>query len=140
MTSPTSTTTLPLELTLPWPPSVNTYWRHANGKVLLSKAGRTYQSNAMAAIYDACNGRVETIETEPLAVVIELYNPCGVHAWDVDNRVKPVLDALEKSGVVKNDSQFRGVLLIDKGVDVLGTRSGRAIVTIARNIEWEALS
>lgn len=140
MASPTSTLTLPLKLTLPWPPSVNTYWRHANGKVLLSKAGRAYKANAMAAITDALDGRIDTIETKPLVVVIELYNPCGVHAWDVDNRAKAVLDALEKSGVVGNDSQFRAVVLIDRRVDVLGPRSGRAIVTIARNLEWEVVS
>lgn len=141
MASPTSRTlTLPLTLTLPWPPSVNTYWRHVNGKVLLSKAGRAYKANAMAAIFDDCNGHVETIETKPLVVVVELFNPCGVHTWDVDNRHKAVLDALQKSAVVKNDSQFRAVLLIDRGVDVLGPGSGRAVVTIARNIEWEAVA
>ena len=91
----------------------------------------------MAAIFDAFNGRVETIETKPLVAVIELYNPCGVNRWDVDNRAKAVLDAVEKAAVVKNDSQFRAVLLIDRGVD---DGAGRAVVTIARDIEWEAVS
>ncbi|MCZ6655606.1 MAG: RusA family crossover junction endodeoxyribonuclease [Planctomycetota bacterium] len=139
MASPTSTTTLPLTLTLPWPPTVNHYWVPSNGKLSLTKAGRVYKDNAMAAIIDACNGHIATIEIIQLVAVIELYNPCGVHNWDVDNRAKAVLDALEKSRVVKNDSQFRAVLLIDRGVDE-ARGPGRAVVTIARNIEWEAVS
>lgn len=141
MASPTSRTLaeLPLKLTLPWPPTANHYWYPLNGKFLLTKAGKAYKSNAMAAIYDAWYGRVETIETKPLVAIIRLHNPCGVHNWDVDNRNKAVLDALEKSGVVKNDSQFRAVLTIDGGVDVLGPRSGRAIVIIARDIKWEVV-
>ena len=29
-------------LSLPWPPSVNVYWRHVGAKVLISAEGRAY--------------------------------------------------------------------------------------------------
>jgi crossover junction endodeoxyribonuclease RusA len=32
-----------IELTLPFPPSVNTYWRTFNGRMLISKKGREYR-------------------------------------------------------------------------------------------------
>jgi crossover junction endodeoxyribonuclease RusA len=32
-----------IELTLPWPPTVNTYWRNFNGRVLISAKGREYR-------------------------------------------------------------------------------------------------
>ncbi|EPQ7564944.1 crossover junction endodeoxyribonuclease, partial [Escherichia coli] len=46
-----------MKLILPFPPSVNTYWRHPNkgafaGKSLISEAGRKFQSAACAAIVE----------------------------------------------------------------------------------------
>ncbi|EKH9315146.1 TPA: crossover junction endodeoxyribonuclease, partial [Escherichia coli] len=46
-----------MKLILPFPPSVNTYWRHPNkgafaGKSLISAAGRKFQSAACAAIFE----------------------------------------------------------------------------------------
>ncbi|EDG4902102.1 crossover junction endodeoxyribonuclease, partial [Salmonella enterica subsp. enterica serovar Cerro] len=46
-----------MKLILPFPPSVNTYWRHPNkgafaGKSLISAAGRKFQSTACAAIVE----------------------------------------------------------------------------------------
>ncbi|MWQ97443.1 crossover junction endodeoxyribonuclease, partial [Escherichia coli] len=46
-----------MKLILPFPPSVNTYWRHPNkgafaGKSLISSAGRKFQSAACAAIVE----------------------------------------------------------------------------------------
>ena len=33
-----------IRLELPYPPSVNTYWRSVAGRVLISKAGRMYRA------------------------------------------------------------------------------------------------
>ncbi|MGQ7093073.1 RusA family crossover junction endodeoxyribonuclease, partial [Escherichia coli] len=46
-----------MKLTLPFPPSVNTYWRAPNsgplkGRHLISARGRAYQSAACAAIVE----------------------------------------------------------------------------------------
>ncbi|ECD4797487.1 crossover junction endodeoxyribonuclease, partial [Salmonella enterica subsp. enterica serovar Cotham] len=46
-----------MKLTLPFPPSVNTYWRHPNkgpfaGKNLISVAGRKFRSATCAAIIE----------------------------------------------------------------------------------------
>ncbi len=46
-----------MKLILPFPPSVNTYWRHPNkgafaGKSLISAAGRKFQSAACAAMVE----------------------------------------------------------------------------------------
>lgn len=36
-------------LILPWPPSVNTYWRTFRGRMLISAHGRDYRVRAVAA-------------------------------------------------------------------------------------------
>jgi hypothetical protein len=46
-----------MKLTLPFPPSVNTYWRAPNkgplkGRHMISEAGRRFQSDACAAIIE----------------------------------------------------------------------------------------
>lgn len=40
----------PLVLTLPWPPTVNTYYRHVGHKVLISAAGRAYRESVAAVV------------------------------------------------------------------------------------------
>jgi crossover junction endodeoxyribonuclease RusA len=32
-----------IEITLPWPPSVNTYWRNFDGRMIISAKGREYR-------------------------------------------------------------------------------------------------
>ena len=32
-----------IEITLPWPPTVNTYWRNFNGRTIISAKGREYR-------------------------------------------------------------------------------------------------
>ena len=32
-----------IELTLPWPPTVNTYWRNFGGRTIVSAKGRSYR-------------------------------------------------------------------------------------------------
>ena len=81
--------TLP-PLVLPYPPSANVYYRHANGRMLLSREGREYKTRVAVAL----------ILTEPrpvpgrgpIGVRLDLYRPRK--AGDADNRIKPILDAL----------------------------------------------
>lgn len=68
-----------MKLTLPFPPSVNTYWRAPNkgplaGRHLVSAAGRKYQSEACAAIVEQLR-RLPKPSTTPAAVAITLFPP-----------------------------------------------------------------
>lgn len=40
-----------MKLTLPFPPSVNGYWRSTNQGMKISAPGRCFRVNAIAAIY-----------------------------------------------------------------------------------------
>lgn len=73
-----------MKLILPFPPSVNTYWRHPNkgafaGKSLISEAGRKFQSAACAAIVEQLR-RLPKPTSAPASVEIVLFPP--------DNNIK----------------------------------------------------
>lgn len=106
---------------LPYPPSVNTYWRNFRGNTVLSKAGREFKTAVSECVIEQnvpkfCNKRLE--------VTIWLY-PRSKVVTDLDNRLKAVLDGLEDAGVYDNDGQIdilmiqRGAIRKGGGVDVM---------------------
>ena len=88
---------------LPFPPSLNTYYRNVRGRMLLSAAGRQYKLDVLAHVLTACKGKPDPM-TGRLSVNIQLHNRAN-RSYDIDNRPKAILDALEESGVFVNDSQ-----------------------------------
>lgn len=103
-----------MKLTLPFPPSVNTYWRAPNkgplaGRHLISAAGRKYQSDACAAIIEQLR-RLPKPSTTPAAVAIILFPP-DQRRRDLDNYNKALFDALTHAGVWEDDSQVKRMLV-----------------------------
>ena len=90
-----------LRLDLPYPPSVNTYWRNWRGRMVISKAGRAYQD----AVLKALRGRTYGIINKPVSILI-LVNPPDRRKRDIDNIQKALFDALTKARVWKDDSQI----------------------------------
>ena len=89
-----------VSLQLPWPPSVNRYWRHVNGRVLISREGRAYRKVVAAA----CHG-VRGLGGARLGVDVVLQPP-DRRRRDIDNVLKSLLDALEHAGVYDDDGQI----------------------------------
>lgn len=90
-------------LVLPWPPTVNTYWRHVpmRGSVrsLISRKGRAYR--------DVVQATVRGTRTTPgrLAVVL-LAHPPDRRRRDLDNLPKAILDSLQHAGVIEDDGDI----------------------------------
>lgn len=96
---------------LPWPPSVNHYWRHVGRKTLLSAEGRSYRRTVAAALLDQSTelGFIAgitrpTIYTAALAVTITAHQADG-RRRDLDNLIKATLDALQHAGLYEDDNQ-----------------------------------
>lgn len=102
-----------IELELPWPPSVNHYWRHVRGATLISREGRTYRMLVLAAWLQAGRPRVDG----RLALTILAHAP-DRRRRDLDNIAKAPLDALAKAGVYADDSQIDRLVITRGGVDV----------------------
>lgn len=103
-----------MKLTLPFPPSVNTYWRAPNkgplkGKHLISEGGRRFQSEACAAIIEQLR-RLPKPSSTLCAVEIMLYPPDN-RRRDIDNYSKGLFDALTHAGVWEDDNQVKRMLV-----------------------------
>jgi len=107
-------------LELPWPPSVNTYWRSPNtgklaGRTLISERGRSYRRAVADTIMAA--GQPKAAPGR-LDVALTVFPP-DRRRRDLDNLPKGVLDALTHAGVIEDDSLIDR-LLIERGQTCAG--------------------
>jgi len=95
--------------TLPWPPSINHYWRRVGPRTLISREGRAFRRNVCALL--GGGGPRKPPAGGRIALAMDAFPP-DRRRRDLDNIAKPVLDVLEHAGVYEDDSQ----------VDLLVTR------------------
>lgn len=91
-----------INVTLPWPPSVNTYWRNFDGRMIISAKGREYRESVGDQILLQ---RAAKFFQGKLRVVIEAARP-DRRRRDLDNLLKATLDGLAHAGVYEDDSQI----------------------------------
>lgn len=109
-------------LLLPYPPSLNHYYRHVGFRTLISREGRAYRQAVCVTLRRAG----VRLMVGPLAMGIDLYPP-DRRRRDADNAQKALLDALQHGRAYRDDSQVRKLLTIMREQVVAG---GRAIVCI----------
>ena len=98
-----------LELELPWPPSVNHYYRHVGPRVLISRDGRKFRERVVARFrQDHTRGFAGPVE-----LFIELYPPDN-RRRDVDNSLKCLLDTFTHAGLYNDDSQICKLTVIKR--------------------------
>jgi len=88
-------------LHLPYPPSVNHYWGQFGKQKFIGKKGKEFRM----AVSEVCiDMELSTLDGR-LAVHVAIWPPDN-RKRDVDNVLKPLLDAMEHAGVYENDSQI----------------------------------
>ncbi len=110
-----------LQLELPYPPSINHYWRRVGARTLISRGGRAFRQ-AVCSILAACGVRPIV---GPLVVDVTVFPP-DKRRRDIDNVQKALLDALQHGGAYHDDNQIVR-LSIERGDPVEG---GKTIVSI----------
>jgi Holliday junction resolvase RusA-like endonuclease len=111
------------EIELPYPPSINHYWRRVGPRTLISREGRRFRQRVVAILAAlAC----EPLRG-PLAVEVEVHPPDN-RRRDIDNVQKALLDALQHGGAYADDSQIVR-LAIEKREPVEG---GKTVVRIRK--------
>jgi crossover junction endodeoxyribonuclease RusA len=91
-----------IKLTIPFPPSVNTYWGFKGSQRFLTSRAKVFKSDVAAEFMRSGH---EGFGDARLAVTIKLYPP-DRRVRDIDNVVKSTLDALCQSGVFVDDGQI----------------------------------
>lgn len=93
-----------MKFVLPKPPSINHIYgftsRGGFARSYITKDGKKW-FDEVTEIYKKQYKRKNPIGTE-IEVWIELYT--NYYRQDVDNIAKPILDSLQKNGVIENDS------------------------------------
>jgi len=98
------------EVALPWPPTVNLYWRHkVTGRlatVYVSAEGKQYRKVVNDLVMEARMVQRYLKAAGPVRVVIEAFPP-DRRKRDLDNILKSLLDSLTHAGVWEDDSQIQ---------------------------------
>jgi len=108
-----------ITLELPLPNSANQHWRHGRGITYLSKQGREFRQQVKQLIM------VDKPLTTRLEVEIDIH-PKDRRKIDIDNRIKPLLDALQHAQVFEDDSQIDRLVVNRREI----VKLGKCIVTI----------
>lgn len=124
-----------INLTLPYPPSVNHYWNHKAVRSrqtkrwtvikYLSKRAKTFREDVQGAVYEQL-GRPPHLKQRLAIIVYQHYGPSsaeshgGGQAQDIDNCLKSLFDALEWCRVYQNDSQIDELLVVRKRRAAIG--------------------
>lgn len=111
---------------LPYPPSVNHYWRRVGPRTLISREGRAFRASVCALLArGGSNGPRKPPAGGRIALAMDAFPP-DRRRRDLDNLQKPVLDALQHAGVYEDDSQID--LLITRRREVVP--EGRLLVDV----------
>lgn len=113
-----------MKLTLPFPPSMNAYWRSPGKGAKISAKGRSYRTDAIFSVWEQLK-RVPKPITHEVDIHLILYPPTRAKR-DLDNFQKALFDSLTHAGVWADDSQIKR-MLVEWG-DV--TCHGKAEITI----------
>ena len=106
---------------LPWPPSVNHYWRRQGSRYFVSSEGKAYKDS----VYYLCaQYRGLFKPCDRLSLFIDAYPP-DKRRRDLDNLIKAIQDSLQYAGVYEDDNQI-DYLAIKRN----DSREGKIIVEV----------
>ncbi len=88
-----------MNIMLPYPPTVNTYWRKFNNRMVISAKGRQYRKDVMELL-EGCRTFHGRLKVTIIATMPDRRKR------DLDNILKSLLDSLDHAGVFDDDEQI----------------------------------
>lgn len=107
------------QFVLPYPPSVNTYWRRRGSQYYISDKGQKYRKDVQQIIRQL---KLDIFTKSRLRIKVIADVPDS-RRRDLDNILKGLLDSLIHAGFAEDDEQFDDIRVI-RGVKVPGGRLG----------------
>lgn len=118
-----------MTLALPFPPSLNNYWKRNGRHVYLSAAAQRFKQLTAIAVKQAWTQYAHLPFVGDVSVQMQLYLP-DRRKRDVDNYPKGVLDALTSAGIWEDDVQVRE-MTVRKSEFHRSMKEGQCVVMIA---------
>ena len=113
-------------LILPWPPSVNHYYRQVGPRTLISREGRAFRRNVCALL--GGGGSRKPPDRGRIALAMDAFPP-DRRRRDLDNLLKCTQDSLAHAGVYEDDSQI-DLLIVRRREPVKGGRAEVRIIDL----------
>jgi crossover junction endodeoxyribonuclease RusA len=95
-----------MQFEIPFPLSVNQYWRTYQGRILISETGRLFRSKMKAHIHELMYKKLAKKVEGKLKVEFLVSRPDN-RRRDLDNLLKVTLDVMTHAGVWDDDSQIQ---------------------------------
>ncbi|HHH75963.1 MAG TPA: RusA family crossover junction endodeoxyribonuclease [Phycisphaerae bacterium] len=93
-----------MKLSLPWPPSVNHYYRRVGPRTLISRKGREYRREICGLLAPG-GGKKQPPLNGSIALAMDAFPP-DRRRRDLDNLLKCTQDTLAHAGIYEDDSQI----------------------------------
>jgi crossover junction endodeoxyribonuclease RusA len=110
-------------ITLPLPPSVNSYWRKSPRGMYITQAGKDFRQQVAEIVAER---ECLKFGASRLFMAVRLCMR-DRRASDLDNRLKALCDALEHAGVFDNDEQIDELHILRGPI----TKGGQCCVMIS---------
>lgn len=91
------------KLKLPYPPSINNYYKRALTGVYLSKKASNFREEVRLTYLVS---RQKSFGDKKISMAVDLYPP-DKQIRDIDNVLKGLLDAMQYATIYENDSQIK---------------------------------
>lgn len=111
-----------LKFEIPYPPSINHYYKYTPGRIVLGAKGTQYRRDAFWLLHKHRNH----CKDKRLAVTINLFPP-DKRRRDIDNVLKCLLDSIQHAGVYDDDNQIEMLTIIRRNV----VKNGSVMVWIS---------
>lgn len=102
-----------MTILLPYPPSLNHYWRKWRNRIVVSQEGREYRARVCGLLA----GGGDSIRRPPaggrIALCVDAFPP-DRRRRDLDNLQKALIDSGQHAGLYEDDSQI-DLLLVQRG-------------------------
>lgn len=111
-------------ITIPYPPSVNTYWGFQGHRRFLTEKAQAFKREVQAAVLS----QPIRFGNAPLYLAISV-SPPDKRKRDIDNILKPTIDALMMAGLFADDSQIELLVVARAAI----CKGGKAIVVVSES-------
>jgi len=122
-------------LYLPYPPSINNYWIASGHRRFISQRGRDFKASVSSYVIEQNIPKLGGVQVN----IDIILRPRSKKLMDIDNCIKPILDAVQDAGVIDDDVQVAKVS-IERGLIQKGGGCVVMIIPMSQDVNLAPIS